>query len=650
MVMDSGLPGRKFDLQDLILEIDNTSDCPSSPALCGLAKKYLMEIIWKRDLHSLETIYSLVSEEARTGFCDLTIVQESLPLDLEGLCFRPELLRDCHFRFLPILAAMFNASDIVRFYFKTFPDKVLQTTDVGNANIIHALIFGSYLQVKKEEEYVKLYQVIMEYYQDHEQRRIILHGEIADGLRPLELASRLGQYRLVMAILETTGIYRLDESQAGPFQKVNYNMSDYQPLCSRYHLSPLVDLLAITSKELTAVAEAGLMRTPLFESLWKETYKRNRPFIIAWIVFRVCIVCFMYLTSDQSDELFLYIDYVLRTRDIDLSYLRTLKKGIDTSPQNITDLVFSSVYTQLSAKHAKVISCQYITLDLNEFVSRTEGVNIIPVPMIGVMFCVLGPLFGFDVCDVIMTLVKYVRNGHYRRKFARKGGYVVSNVFYRISTSIMVGGYLMIFSYGLALQYGAIKDALSFHAMTACSVLAYGAAKVVTVWSILYFLQLLPGLGGFVIGFQRMMMALCQFLVVFCIIFGSFAFAFSDILRLDCTKDKFANKPQAFYSSFLMMLNMVNLSDYNIMTLYLVQILHVAFIIIVTILLVNFLIALMANKHTEMTQYGDLIFQLYRLDVAMTVERRLAKLRKVVRSRTAMKDGIIAVTIIGSRK
>jgi hypothetical protein len=292
-----------------------------------------------------------------------------------------------------------------------------------------------------------------------------------------------------------------------------------------------------------------------------------------------------------------------------------------------------------------------------------KSLELVPIHLAAVSFCVLVPMITFDLFDAILSLAKCGRNYRFNRKFSRNGNRVISNTLHRVSTAVMAIGNLSIFILASALQAEYFKTISSFVYTSHISLFEYGIARVAGTWSCLYFLQLVPGIGKFVIGFQRMMMACFQFLSVFLTIFSSFAFAFKHLLRLDCTKSTFTGDMQAFYNTFLMMLNMVNLNEYKIKTLYVAQVLHVAFIIIVTILLVNFLIALMSSKHSEMTEYGDFIFRLYRLDVAVTVERRLARLgtllkgkclkdRKMVKwiKRKCLNDGKIVVTIVRSGK
>ncbi|CAD5125478.1 DgyrCDS13692 [Dimorphilus gyrociliatus] len=75
-------------------------------------------------------------------------------------------------------------------------------------------------------------------------------------------------------------------------------------------------------------------------------------------------------------------------------------------------------------------------------------------------------------------------------------------------------------------------------------------------------------------------------------------------------------------SSSSIMLNMLELTDLKIDNLTDVAILHVAYVIIVPILLVNFLIALMSNSVSEVAENRYLIMALQRLNAALQVESR----------------------------
>jgi hypothetical protein len=71
------------------------------------------------------------------------------------------------------------------------------------------------------------------------------------------------------------------------------------------------------------------------------------------------------------------------------------------------------------------------------------------------------------------------------------------------------------------------------------------------------------------------------------------------------------------------MLNSLSLENYNLGHKTYIEILHVIFILVITILLVNFLVAVMANAHAEITPHEDIIQTLQQLEVALTVEERL---------------------------
>jgi hypothetical protein len=149
-------------------------------------------------------------------------------------------------------------------------------------------------------------------------------------------------------------------------------------------------------------------------------------------------------------------------------------------------------------------------------------------------------------------------------------------------------------------------------------------AKVLTSWSLLYFLQLNSTLGKFVIGFQGMMMALVQFTSIFTVIFLSFSVAFADVFALSCSRKDFSTFAKGLYSTMLMILNMFDFGGYEKMNaIFAVKLPHVIFIMIVPILLINFLIATMSNKHSAMTDYGDVIHRLHRLEVSLTAGERI---------------------------
>jgi hypothetical protein len=632
-------------------EIRDAFQSQKAPVIAGQLMQQFLKTIRNDDIESLETLFMSLPEDKRRDFQLLTLDNNPLP-QFGNVGFNSEILRDCCCQFPFAYAAMFNAASIVKFYCEKFPDAVLRAADVGQANVIFALILGSYLQIHEENTYIKLYQGILEHFPGVDDRRCLLHAQTRDGLRPVELASKLGQYGLLSAIFETGGVYKINEEQKGPFREIWYNVEDYHIEGTRSHLSPMKDLLSITDKDCETIYKRGFLELPFMKAWVNETYSRNYLMIIAWAIYRLVFMILTTVISEQGEHMFIYMDILIR--------IHTYGNAALGLPEDYDFAINGTAVLQELAKDDSplhngtkdILICQSRKLRGTPLFGNTSNVwSLSGGASSDIVLVLCLATLVFDFCEVVMTCRRLFMDRHQNRKFARNGSYVISNVFFRISTNMMAAGYWLFFGLGTAIIQGQFDQSTQIMMELAVNfaILGYGIAKVLTVWSLLYFMQVSSALGSFVIGFQRMMIALSQFLCIFMIIFFSFAHTFTDILKIDCTHTGFEGQFKGMYYTFLMMLNIINPTNYDVMTSNLTWILHVAFIITVTILLVNFLIALMSNKHTEMTQYGDLIFRLYRLDMAMTVERRLAKLRFTRRCRNpCKKQGVVVVTTVQS--
>ena len=144
------------------------------------------------------------------------------------------------------------------------------------------------------------------------------------------------------------------------------------------------------------------------------------------------------------------------------------------------------------------------------------------------------------------------------------------------------------------------------------------------VWSIMFFLQLVPWLGHFVVAIQRMLGDLSKFFVLYCLFMVPYVMALYLALNDSKETDQFSTVGKAIYSTFLTMLNMVNYISFNESpaksALYVI---HFLYVFMVPVLLVNFLIAMFSSSYSDVTQNRDVIFVIQSLSVCFSLESRL---------------------------
>ena len=146
----------------------------------------------------------------------------------------------------------------------------------------------------------------------------------------------------------------------------------------------------------------------------------------------------------------------------------------------------------------------------------------------------------------------------------------------------------------------------------------------VSVWTVLYFIQMIPAIGHFVNSIQKMLTIMVKFLIVYIFILIPYPHAFLLLLSNDeeCKPNGFDNIGHAIYSIFKIMLNMIDFDDYS-SSRFSVHLLHIIYVFTVAVLLVNFLIALLSTSVGETVEAGDVIMMLQRLSVITTLKRRL---------------------------
>ena len=147
-----------------------------------------------------------------------------------------------------------------------------------------------------------------------------------------------------------------------------------------------------------------------------------------------------------------------------------------------------------------------------------------------------------------------------------------------------------------------------------------------STWGLLYFLQVLPWISIYTIAIQRMLQDFVRFTLIFVIFLGAFAISFRRIVLGPSNKcpvhvDTFV---ETIYSSFLVVLNLVNFGEYESVDKISLYLLHIVLVFLISILLLNFLIATMTQSFSEVYIHHRTITQTQRLKLMMTIQFRLA--------------------------
>ena len=155
----------------------------------------------------------------------------------------------------------------------------------------------------------------------------------------------------------------------------------------------------------------------------------------------------------------------------------------------------------------------------------------------------------------------------------------------------------------------------------------YSLSAIFNVWNLLYFLEMTPGFGILALSIQRMLGVMFQFTTVFLMLFFSFQYTFYRLFNdREACENGFKNWVDSFYTTFLIMVNMVNIAELLGGIDILLVIVHVTYVFLVVILLLNFLIALMSDAMSKVMNKADILVGLQQLSAALLVEERFGRL------------------------
>ena len=155
----------------------------------------------------------------------------------------------------------------------------------------------------------------------------------------------------------------------------------------------------------------------------------------------------------------------------------------------------------------------------------------------------------------------------------------------------------------------------------------YTLSTIFNVWNLLFFLEMTPVFGILALSIHRMLIVMMKFLLVFLMLFFSFEYTFYRLFNdRGVCEDGFKNWMDSFYSTFLIMVNMVNIAEIIGTIDILILIIHMSYVFLVVILLLNFLIALMSDTMTKVMNKVDILVRLQQLSAALLVEERVGRL------------------------
>ena len=237
-------------------------------------------------------------------------------------------------------------------------------------------------------------------------------------------------------------------------------------------------------------------------------------------------------------------------------------------------------------------------------------------------------LVVFATLSIVYDMLEISRFGraspHWMKKYVPiKGNLVVRYYFYRICQFLNNLGIFVSCINKIAAHY--------WEPILPAFVDTYMAFMVAwgLIWSLLFFVQLSPIFGTYVIATQRMLLNLIRFSFIILIFFLPSAIMLPRMISVDENGNcpiEFNSFSATFYTTFTVFLNMVDLKSFKSPSMDGLQLFHVGFVIMIAVLLLNFLIAIFSNSYDEVSSHKEVIHSIQWLSVTTTIDYRIPNL------------------------
>ena len=551
--------------------------------------KFWYDIIYDDNITFLKEVLSSCNEsEKRLLLNGRFQFQNQCPLKATKRNFQK---LPCKFERPLFIAVHFQSKMVLNAMLETGIDPL--QVDCGGNNIIHGMIMSSALE--SESQYKDVYEQIMKSI-DKEDKTQLLFAENSDGFRPLEYASKMNEFVLMERILQTRGIYAFSRGTIGVYEQIYYDVTDYEHVGKgRYLKSPVWYVTHLTQEALQRKETRDVILSPTMMSWYSFKEESTSCLKYTWFFFRILFHVMVFIGSG-----FLKVSFIQIRKDHTRHY--TCEEVINGTAVNLTNC----------ERKAKLSLCsmywEYFAMSSSlRLVILISAILLIKNVIAGVIS------FGKTYCT---------KKGLDRRIVS--GGALVSTRFYDraqflLPLSIVICYiflYLDIRYYTGHYWHHPLADL--WHNL---AIISFVCVILLNSWALLYFFQFLPHIGYFVLAVQQMVGETFKFTLIFMLFLFGFSEAFANVLFVNgfCDVPEFNGTSMSLYSTFTVMLNMVSFSEYVQSNISLAFV-HVTYVMLVGVLLINFLVALMTDSMYNVSEYRTILMILQRLHRSMLLE------------------------------
>ena len=445
-------------------------------------------------------------------------------------------------------------------------------------NVVHQLIVIAFHGQSHESRLVGSYVAMMGMVDLHTKRRLLL-TESKIGLRPLEAAAHHGTLHFVQAIMETEGVYLRQEVVRGLNVYQWYDVTEYESFGAdnRRMVSPIRFLVTLDERKVSHSHVNQVFFDKPIGTWISAKASINIPLLLIWALLRV-----VHLSAYYA---------------LDVSTV---------SATNLRGKTGNASYIEINTSTAYMF-CEFVSpINLSETPRRVIAVYIIVHSVLTLLWDLLEVL-NFYWWKRLSRYSKTI-DGETKRLAA-------CSLFYARCQRVLASLLIIDAAHKL-------NDVVSGWSASSVRLMC----MTLSPWSMLYFVQLVPSIGHFVVAIQRMVGQMFNFAGVYSIFFIASVSAFFVTVnmseRQSCSDD-FSSITHALYSTFAIMLSLLHPVELRLRHPGWMYMQHIVYMFIVAILLINFLIAIMSSALSEVALQRPIIERLQRLSVALAVESRV---------------------------
>ncbi len=451
----------------------------------------------------------------------------------------------------------------------------------NGSNLVHIMVTASVAFPRYQDSLIESYQKCRELIGE-KLMGDLLRTENVDGLRPLELAAKVGACKMVRAIMETPGVYMVREEKRGMAHFQWIDITEYEtrkPKLDRRGKSPLGFLTMMDEKTLLTDGAKELFEWRPLKQWCTAKIQAANYLMLFWVVLRLSIIS----------------TYIILVADKSLLY--------DLGGISDIDLAGNS-----SLNHTFVFCSSFVRYNL---APRTRTILFVYMGVMGYLTVI------FDIAEVVVMWVR--RTPRYLCALnSLRPALVVTVLWYRFNQFVLA----FFFAFIATAQLGDFDQAMSESSLQVINVVC----MVAITFSLMFFFQMMPVIGIYVISVKRMLRDLLNFSFMYLLWVTPFSVYFMVFFntssRTQCVHE-FSSITESMYSTFRMMLNMLDLTVYDVHFPQIVDFMHFIYVFTVAILLINFLIAVMSTSAARISLCEDVILRLERLYAATILEFRL---------------------------